>query len=106
LVTDVYVLGAGFSRAISDEMPLTRDLIEPLAAHMERDPSYVAYANDLRVVWDLEASLSYLAEDQPWLSIEENMRKQTAYLYAIEWLAGHLYAIQRHVLGRRHPTGF
>ena len=75
--SQVFVLGAGFSKAVSCTMPLMPDLgdavRQKLAAHLL--PSAAdAFGNDF------EAWLSYLATDQPWLSPAENLRNRAMFL--------------------------
>lgn len=67
---DVFVLGAGFSRAISAEMPLLADLTEEIQANLSVPPAALALGGNLEL-W-----LSYLAQPQPWLSESENLRNR------------------------------
>ena len=70
---DVYVLGAGFSRAISDHMPLLDELGAEIMTRL--DDGVVPHA--LRLAPEqFELWLSYLAGDQPWLDEAERLRNR------------------------------
>lgn len=60
------VLGAGFSRAISDHMPLTLDLGREIR-RPDMDPIEYARIPDIKSGVDLERWLSKIAEPQPYL---------------------------------------
>lgn len=70
---EVYVLGAGFSRAISPAMPLTDDLGRKLA---ERDPETFAQLGSR----SFEQWLSHRAEMQPYLSSAENLARRSVFV--------------------------
>jgi hypothetical protein len=75
----VFVLGAGFSAALSPEMPimsvLSRLIREELRRHNQSVPAVVDVFGD-----DLERWLSYLADAQPWLSQATILHNQASYL--------------------------
>lgn len=96
---DVFVLGAGFSRQVAEGMPLTSDLVEPLAEALEAKFPGLPLGNLVRSVADLEAVLTYLAEPQPGLSEEDNLMNRAAFVHASTWLAGSLYNRQEWCLG-------
>lgn len=78
MANDVHLLGAGFSHAIDKRMPLmpdpTKHVTERLS-HLRRPlTESAAFFSD-----DFETMLSYLAEDQPWLSLAENLRNKAAF---------------------------
>jgi hypothetical protein len=65
IVTRVYLLGAGFSRAVSAEMPLTKELSKAVEDKLrERDIPGAGTP----VALDFERWLSYLIERPPWLN--------------------------------------
>ncbi|GAA4358347.1 hypothetical protein [Angustibacter luteus] len=72
----VYVLGAGFSKAIDHHMPTTLELGETITEslrqtqHLQQDFSLERYDKDFEL-W-----LSYLANDQPWLTTEEQLKNK------------------------------
>lgn len=67
----VLVLGAGFSRAVSDTMPLTDELGDLILARL-RDTGLRAPASSFSDGY-FEAWLSRFAEDQPDLRVDENL---------------------------------
>jgi hypothetical protein len=82
IVKSVYVLGAGFSRAVSENMPLTDELG---TACLQVDPALAASAPNNRFQsGGFEAWLSRLAEDQPYLRLSENLAARSVYTRAIE----------------------
>jgi hypothetical protein len=98
-VTDVFVLGAGFSRAVGDPMPLTADLgLRVLdgqkSIHRSRATSHSDVCDGLSCDYpllaggrhpdDFEAWLTSLAEPQPYLFGPENDRRKALF----EELAG------------------
>ena len=68
---DVFLLGAGFSKAISDQMPLLREFSEQIKTTVpDLEPPHSILSNDLEV-W-----LSYLSQPHPWLREQENLRNR------------------------------
>ena len=71
---DVFVLGAGFSHAVSDAMPLTRDLTQLTAIAQIVEGADSQPERIFREKWyglvgdDFELLLTYLSSDAPWLS--------------------------------------
>ena len=70
-MSEVFVLGAGFSKAINGAMPTLREVSESiLPALSDRDSKL---ANRLmRMGKNVELWMSYLSQPQPWLRVEEN----------------------------------
>ena len=84
----VYLLGAGFSRAISENMPLLDDLGQALATVLTEDRILHGLLNqaeidaieDGRVPFgNVEAWLTSLAADQPFLSLARNLQRRALY---------------------------
>lgn len=75
----VFLLGAGFSKAICAEMPLMRELGEAVGSQLNREghslPASLSQFGD-----DFEQLLSYLAEWQPWLDHAEVLRNRASFL--------------------------
>jgi len=69
------ILGAGFSRAISDQMPTMTDLVASVANVGDIDVDELR-----RFGSDLEQWLSFLSVDQPWLTEDENHRNRAAFI--------------------------
>lgn len=82
-MTTTFLLGAGFSRAISAQMPLMTDLGPVVAAALEgrQLPAARPRPQDNIEVW-----LSYTLEDQPFLTAEQNLLNRAAAQTAIEAL--------------------
>jgi hypothetical protein len=88
-MADVFILGAGFSKALSAEMPLTSDLRDDIFS----DPTY---ADSLEAdLWEnnFEMLLTYLSQPHPWLPEKESLRNRAAFLDLSS-------AIQTHLLRR------
>ena len=90
---DVFLLGAGFSNAVSDEIPLLKDLSDEIARVKRPLPDPLARLGDLeRLGHDLEGWLSFLSQSHPWLSEQENLRNRAVALDVTERI--------REILGR------
>ncbi|MEV8307173.1 SIR2 family protein [Streptomyces flavidovirens] len=80
---DVFVLGAGFSKAIHPKMPLLASLGTEvrgrLGAQIPEIPSRLGPDN-------FELWLSFLAEEQPWRTEAENLEARAAFLRITEVL--------------------
>lgn len=76
-VRDFYLIGAGFSRAISDHMPLLEDLRDAVLPRLEIDQDELApYGGNF------EQWMSHLSVDQPWLNDSDNYRNRARFLEA------------------------
>jgi hypothetical protein len=84
-VPTVFILGAGFSRCISDTMPLAQDFMLDLMATLQEGSRPTLDVDPF--AGDLEAWLSYLAGDQPWLSEEENLTNRALFVHVSQKLA-------------------
>ncbi len=76
---DVFLLGAGFSRAISEHMPLLPDLARGVLGRFrprERIPPDVAALAEE----DFAHALSYLEHPKPWVSEGDNLRHRGLFL--------------------------
>ena len=68
---DVFLLGAGFSKAVADEMPLLRELSDEVrSAGLDLSPLHLGLSSNIEI-W-----LSYLSQRHPWLREQENLRNQ------------------------------
>jgi hypothetical protein len=80
-MNDVFILGAGFSKAISQKMPIIKGgqfSQEVLKRYEVKD----AIPAEIRRMLEenFESALSFLASDKPWLSESENQRHRAIYL--------------------------
>lgn len=70
----VYLLGAGFSRAISGDMPMMKDLSAAVQAKVSDLPGA-----STPLARDFEQWLSYLVDTPPWLSQSDQLRNLAAF---------------------------
>lgn len=79
MVTKVYVLGAGFSKAINESMPLLAELSERVTSRMRGGlfPGHIPGEESFGR--DLEAWMSFLNSPQPWLSTAQNLLNRAAF---------------------------
>ena len=68
---DVFVLGAGFSKAISTEMPTIHELSSAVMPNIQRHDSDLA-DRLAKLGHNVELWMTYLSQEQPWLRVEEN----------------------------------
>lgn len=74
----VYLLGAGFARAISPSMPLLQDLADHVLKELGPEripPEVVAMMSD-----NFAHALSYLEQAKPWVTEADNLRHRALYL--------------------------
>ena len=77
---EVFLLGAGFSKAVSNHMPLLSELSGEVK---QRGPNFLTPS--LATLGDnLEIWLSYLSQPQPWLRESENLRNRATALDVTE----------------------
>ncbi|MHB1173142.1 MAG: hypothetical protein ACYCZY_11765, partial [Lacisediminihabitans sp.] len=97
----VYVLGAGFSRAISDQMPVTDELGNAclmLDADLSSEYGGAGFSGGNFETW-----LSRRAEDQPYLTVAENLRARSFYFRTVELVAKVLEERQARALSVAAP---
>jgi hypothetical protein len=76
-VGQVYVLGAGFSRAISEDMPTMAELSAAVKAELAE---YDIPGQDNPVSANFERWLSYLIENPPWLSPADQAQNRAGFM--------------------------
>jgi hypothetical protein len=83
---DVFILGAGFSKAVSGTMPLLGELPALLK---EWDPSFAAsWEPRLKALgYDVELLMTYLSQSHPWLDEATNLANRSQFLRFSEQLA-------------------
>jgi len=84
----VFILGAGFSRALSSQMVCTDKLGERIRAKLENLPPNLTRGASF------EDWLARLAEPQPDQSVESNLRRQTDFQAIVRTLAAELETAQ------------
>jgi hypothetical protein len=78
--SDVFLLGAGFSRAISPAMPLASGLTAAVKDELKTKVPALALDRIPYLDSDFEKALSYLTESQPWLAEAERLRNRAMFL--------------------------
>jgi hypothetical protein len=84
-MNDVFILGSGFSKAISNEMPIIKgaELSKEVLKRCQIKDAIPAEIQ--RMIEDnFESALSFLASDKPWFSESENQRHKTIYFELTE----------------------
>lgn len=76
---DVFLLGAGFSKAVSDDMPLLQELSSQIRLRLSDLPESLSTLGDNIEIW-----LSYLSQPHPWLRESENLRNRALALEITE----------------------
>jgi len=96
---DVFLLGAGFARAISREMPLLQDLAESVL-RQRRSQRGVPAPVAAMMRENFAHALSYLEQPKPWVSEADNLRDRALYLEFTEAIARDLEATVARVTRR------
>jgi hypothetical protein len=76
-MSDVFILGAGFSRAVAKEMPLLADLNTAVWSKVQL-PEEKMFLNSFG--GNIEMVLTYLSQTHPWLAEAENLRNRALFL--------------------------
>lgn len=86
------ILGSGFSKAVSDKMPVVRELATALKEQIKQDPKLKELEDPKYqdLLNDPELLLTYLAQDQPWKKPDETHEDRALFLRVSRWLAKHL----------------
>jgi hypothetical protein len=108
---DLFVVGAGFSKAVSHEMPLTNELFS--RTHRKMQQYHLEGAEDVtemesfkQLGQELELWLTYLAEDQPWLNEASNLRNRALFADFSLGIAGAILECQNAALRGDCPDWF
>lgn len=78
-MNDVFILGAGFSKAVSSKMPITKELSREVLEWYKLQNGIDLNIRNM-IEEDFEKALTFLASDKPWLSETENLRHRALYL--------------------------
>lgn len=73
-MSDVFLLGAGFSKAVSDSMPLLCELSSDLRKRLDLPKALSELGNNV------EFWLTYLSQPHPWLPESANLRSRALFL--------------------------
>ena len=93
---DVFVLGAGFSKAIDDAFPLADDLLDRTIGAVFKRGEDLPLPKERFEEW-----LSRIAEDQPYLSVDQNLSRSSTFLKVSSRIAEVLRDIQHEVFSQR-----
>ncbi|MGM0930412.1 MAG: hypothetical protein ACQEXN_11970 [Actinomycetota bacterium] len=96
------LFGAGFSRAISDAMPMTVELGEELRRD-DSNPEELARIPEIKTGADLERWLSRIAEPQPFLDDVDNALGQVDFIVATRTIQQVLLSRQEEVTKQAMP---
>lgn len=77
-MSDVFILGAGFAKAIAGIMPLTKDLSKELSDYQFAHP--IPDQIKRMIEHDFESALAFLSQDKPWVGESENLRHKVIFL--------------------------
>jgi hypothetical protein len=78
-MSDVFLLGAGFSKAVSMEMPVTNELPKAVLNLYKHTAGISSEIRSL-IEEDFEKALTFLATEKPWLGESENLRHRALFL--------------------------
>lgn len=98
-----YILGAGFSRAVSSHMPLMQDLSQRTIELLSPDRLH-SVPGALSFRDDFEAWLTYLSTEQPWLTHSDNLRNNAAFYEVAEAVATAIGGAQNRVFAGPIPA--
>ena len=98
-MSDVFILGAGFSKAISDAMPVLNDLSVEVKKRLPELERVATFLPDNIEVW-----LTFLSQKHPWLKEVENSRNHALLLEVSEVVQTVLVERMREPLGKTRPV--
>jgi hypothetical protein len=99
---DVFILGAGFSKAVSDNMPTLAELSSLLAPKVadllptDQKPSEEITSN-------IEMLLSYLSQDYPWQNQAQQLRNRAAFFELSDIIAKEFEERQKIIYKNKFP---
>ena len=97
-MTDAFLLGAGFSKAISPHMPVLPELSTQVRSTMRSlKPPHSALSENIEI-W-----LSYLSQTHPWLTEQDNLRNRALALDVTQNIKGVLDNSERAALQEDCP---
>lgn len=99
----VFLLGAGFSYAVSDSMPTMRTLLDELKRTSDEEQWTAAISTGLPSAHDLESWLDSLAIPQPYRTDVENAEAAGLFRRVTAWLGDYLSDIQSRSFENGYP---
>jgi hypothetical protein len=79
IMSQVFLLGSGFSRAVSSQLPTLKDLSEAVVDNLKMKGKPDIPEASSPIAKNFEQWLSYLIESPPWLSDGERLRNRGAF---------------------------
>jgi len=99
---DVFILGAGFSKAVSFHMPSLADLSKAIGPQVGNH--FTAFGKPPKELFsNIEAFLSYLSEDHPWLTSSQRLRNRAAFLELSNVIADQIVLKQNEAIKQEFP---
>lgn len=102
-MSKVFLLGAGFSRAISPRMPLMNDLAKHVRSDLRANGTAAIPGDGTPLASNFEQWLSYLVESPPWVSEAERALNRWGFLTITDAVYEALWVSQLHALGAPCP---
>lgn len=101
--TRTYLLGSGFSRAISDHMPVLNELSQAVRGDLQARGEPSLPGQDTPISNNFEQWLSYLVDTPPWLSEGQKLRNRGSFLDVSESIHNVLNTCQTKAAGDPPP---
>ncbi len=100
-MSDVFILGAGFSKAVFEEMPTLRELSAKVLKRVSRvEPIHRMFPDNVEM-W-----LTYLSQNHPWLREAESLRNQADLLDIVREIARAIAQSMRTATREQWPDWF
>ena len=97
-MSKVFILGAGFSRAISAHMPVMNDLSGHVRSELDARSERPIPGSDTPLAENFEQWLSYLVEAPPWLTAAERALNQWGFITLTDTIYEVLWTLQQRAL--------
>ncbi len=99
---NVFILGAGFSHAISPKMPLLKHLSE-LVIKEAKTEGLIKDDLDKKFQQNIELFLTYLSQSHPWLSKSENLRNRALFIDIATIIGDKIRSIENQITKQPPP---
>src|SRR5436190_245308 len=84
---DVFILGAGFSKEVSEQMPLMNELSEAVALQL---PETARIDSIPFMTADVEMAMTFLSQPQPWMTEAQQLRNRALFLEIAQAIAAEI----------------
>lgn len=100
-MSKLFILGSGFSKAVSSHMPTIRELAQHIETRLDQLPGdHRVYR---RLLADPEGLLTYLFQAMPWKSPEETHVDRAAFIVLSRQIAEYLKECEAKAFGQAPP---